>query len=102
MLAIFSLINSLNSTTTSPINISLLISLSSQILESLENWPLTLINYGINDSMGSRNWVDRPNAAQLLQSVFSFFGWLNFPSEQACLACELPYIQRELFRGVVY
>lgn len=99
-MAILSLLNALNSTSTTPIYISLLISIATQILENMENWPLILIYYGINDSLGLRNWVERPNAAQLLQSLYSFFGWINFPTEEACLACDIPFVQRESFRGV--
>uniref|UniRef100_A0A915ERJ0 DUF3677 domain-containing protein n=1 Tax=Ditylenchus dipsaci TaxID=166011 RepID=A0A915ERJ0_9BILA len=74
--------------------------LNAAIAQQNVSWPLVILNLAINDSLGARNWVDRADTQSILvQIVSSFFGTLNFPSEQASSACELPYVSREVFNG---
>lgn len=98
-MALFALLNSLNSVQAT-LQTNLLISLLTQMTEVMETWPFAIVNYGLNDSLSVRNWVDRTNATQLLQCICAFFGGLLFPSEVSCQACDLPYIQREQFKEV--
>lgn len=97
--ALFALMNELNgAAVTSQVNA--IITLLSTMGSTIENWPLAVVNYALNDCIGLRLWVDRPIACHLLQCVCSIFGPLTFPSEEVCNSCELPYVHRERFDGV--
>lgn len=65
------------------------------MLEKADAWAPTLVHYGLNDSLGSRVWVDRAEASPLLQAIFSYFGPIAFPHESSYSATELLFTHRE-------
>ncbi|KAI1716346.1 integrator complex subunit 1 [Ditylenchus destructor] len=97
IVSLFNLMNNLTAQSASDLVDEIIALISSSIGNPNANWPLTVINLMLNDSLGIRNWVDRPNSSTLVQSICSLFGNLEFPSVEAYGTCEIPYnVQKEM------
>lgn len=72
-----------------------LLQLATMILKSLDTWSPSFVPYAINDSIEKRFWVDKPQANELMLSIFSAFGELSLPTENMVTSANLLYTPRE-------
>lgn len=56
--------------------------------ESVE-WPVTIVKVFIDDSLGERAWVDRPESAKFVANILTAFETI-IPSESLLVAAEIP------------
>jgi hypothetical protein len=95
LLAILSFLNNFNPSSYDETLCHRFIQFATTILKNIDCWSPSIIPYVINDSVEKRYWVDKPQANELVLSVFSAFGDLHLPTETMFSHSNLLYNPRE-------